>query len=675
MAAEVAGTRTQRGDRALRERRLGLQTALLLSLLVALMRWIHPEWRPFRLIEDSAYDLMFDLAPPHVPGDVVIVAIDDESVSPKRLGRFPWSRRAYARLLDALADARVVGIDVLLAEPDAVDSGGDRALARAIARHGRVVLAAHAGDRTMGSDDLSAAARLSARGYPPPQALALAPDYVPHVPPTSELLDVAAGVGYVDLWPDGDGVFRRARVVQLKGDGQVHPHFSLETARVAEGLAPSEIRLGPAGLTLGRRTLPLAPDGSMLIRYAGPAGTIVRCSFADVVDGRLPGRMFAGKIVVVGATAPGLHDVRPAPFHHDASGVGTRVFMGAETNANVVYSLLAALPLRDGTVMSWAWAGLSALLGALLAAIAWSGVGSASASGGHFEVLGPVSAAAAFVAISALLFGGAFHWAGVVTPAGAYVPAMGASLAFSVADRLWSEARQRRRIWTQFQRYASDELVRAVAKDPALVSPGRREITVLFADIRGFTSLAESTSPERLIPQLRQYLTEMNECVFAHDGWLDKFMGDGIMALYGALGPREGHARRAVGTALAMLDRLDELNASWRERGLPELHIGIGCHTGTAVVGNLGSRRRAQYTAVGDCVNVAARVEPETKPLGVPFLFTQETAVQLGPEIPTVRVGQSHVRGRAQPVTLYTVAALGPPEGGDGDAATPASAG
>lgn len=646
----------RQGASAAQRRSRGVQTSMMIALLITVVYWMFPSLLVFRAVENCAYDLMFDLRTPEPPEDIVLVAIDEASVQSHRLGRFPWRRDVYARLIRQVSQAQVIGLDVLLADPDAEHPEADAELAQAIRTAGNVVLAAH-----RVAPSLSREVSSTGQGvYPAPDDHAVAPESVEGVElPHTPFLDAAAGVGYVDVWPDSDGVYRRATpFLSMPQEGALRPHFAVELARVYAGTEAADLVSGlPLEVRVTGRRVPLdVRTGSLLINYPCPSGSYVTYSFADVLDGQVPPEEFAGKVVIVGATAPGLYDIRPAPYH--AAG---RLYMGVETNAAILHSLLSDRPLRRAGGLGWLVLGL--LLGTLSGAAVWTGSGSSEER--RFEVLGPALGFALVVVAVVVVYPGAFIAWDVHSPAGCYVLTAALCMAFAVADRLWSEASERRFFRYQFSRYASDELVDAVARDPSLVAPGRREITVLFSDIRDFTSLSEHSDPGVLVPQLRQYLTEMNEAVFAHEGWLDKFMGDGLMALYGALGSRGDHAARAVETGLEMLDRLERLNAFWRTRGLPELRVGVGLHTGEAIVGNLGSRRRAQYTAVGDTVNVASRIEAATKEHPHPFLVSEAVAGRVQDRYCLTEIGEVTVRGREQPVRLFAVSRSSAPSGGE----------
>ncbi len=593
----------------------------------------------FSLLENYAYDVAFGLRSPAVPSDVVIIAIDDESLRPERLGRFPWPRRYYADLLELLSEAKVVGFDVLFTEPDRNDPQGDARFARAVQNHGRVVLGAYRRIRSEQGADSSP----KMPGYRPPAGgIGMLQGIQPlnFTLPIAALAKATAGIGYVDIDPDPDGVYRRVTPLRVGYDGVIYPHFATEIARVASGTAPQEIVADlPAGQVAlaGHRTF-VDSAGTSLINYCGPTGTIPRYGFWDVLQGNVAPEKFAGKIVLIGATAPGLYDIRNAPYR-----ANNRFFLGVETNANIVNSLLAMPPLKDNSRAA-TWLAVALLLGIISGWIVWS----------YGEVAGPLIGGLllAFIALPSFLV--AFWVVNQVIPYGAIVLAVAVSVGLGVYERLGAE---RRMIRDQFSVYVSANVLEILARHPEIIREGRRrEITVLFADVRDSTALSENTEPEVWLAQLNEYMNEMTEAIFEYDGYLDKFMGDGIMAIWNAFGTESHHSELAVRAALAMLERLEVLNEYWRgvDNRIP-FRIGIGLHTGSAVLGDAGSQQRRQYTAIGDVVNTAARVETMNKELGTTFIISQTTADETEALFKLREIGEVPVRGRTQPIGVYEV--------------------
>lgn len=617
---------------AVRARRAkGVKTAVVIAALIVVLRFLPltRQWFVFSLVENYAYDHCFDTRPVQNMDRYVIIAIDDGSL--EKLGRFPWARSRYAALLPHLAQARVVAFDILFAEPEA----NDVAFAAALRRHGHVVLAAHKRPALKAPGE--AAPAWQGYGQQPYGDLPRSPASEEYVPPVPTLAAAATGIGYADIEPDPDGVYRRVKPLQVGIGGYVYPHFSTEIARVADNLeGPALVSSAANGaVAVGARRIPLRA-GRMLINYAGPMGTVRTLPYWEVLAGKYGPETFKDKIVLVGATAAGLYDIRPAPFR-----TKSRVFFGVETNANIAHTLLEATPLRDlRTFVPW---GLYALLvGSFVGWAIWN----------SRELLATLIGVGTFALLALPVFWFGMTFLHQVVPYGAIVWAVALPVAVALYERLGVEKRQ---VKEQFHTYVSADVLRELGSNPDLVREGqRRTVTLLFSDVRGSTTLCEQIPPEVWIAQLNEYLSEMSDAIFAYDGYLDKFMGDGIMALWNTFGNQEDHAELAFKTALQMLKRLDRLNESWqgREDRVP-LRIGIGLHTGEASIGNVGSDRRAQYTAIGDTVNSASRIEALTKDFAASLLISETTAELLAGQVPLVELGSAELKGREQAIRVF----------------------
>ncbi|MFW6156190.1 MAG: CHASE2 domain-containing protein [Armatimonadota bacterium] len=645
------------GDPTLSRRRAeirhrGIMTAALIAILVVVMRYVPltSDLFIFPLIENFAYDMAYEHAFPQPPQDIIIVEIDDVSLQPQHQGRWPWSRRTHAELVRKLATARVIALDVIFSEPERAAPGEtetpDEEFARAIREAGNVVLAAHHAremEYTGVRADVSWGyrrpdGRLSGRIV---QAENL-------MPPTAPLAEAAAAIGYVDITPDSDGVFRRARPLSPGSDGVVYPHFGAAIAVLASGVSGDEIARQAArgAISVSGEVCPLDSEGRMLIDYCGPTGTIDRVSAWEVLEGRVDPSRFRDRIVLVGASALGLHDIRPAPYRWTR-----RQFLGVETNANVANNLLHT-GSRTPATRSLVWAIFALTLGLAVGWLAWS-LG---------DRLGPLLAALLVVAVALPSFFFAFAFMDSVIPYAAIVLASTIPLAVAIPERL---GRDKKLIQGQFSAYVSPDVLRQLTDEPDLVAHGtRREVTLLFADVRGSTALSESIEAEVWVAQLNEYLSQMSDAIFEHDGYLDKFMGDGIMALWNAFGNQPNHAELAMKAALEMLRRLEVLNGYWeRHEQRTPFRIGIAIHSGEAIVGNVGSDQRMQYTAIGDSVNTAARIEGMTKVRGVQFLASETAAARISSEIARLtEIGETEVRGREQPVTIFRLAGEEPVE-------------
>lgn len=653
--------------RSLESRRVrGIQWGITLAVLIAVLR-ITP-WTSslfiFSVVERYAYDLIHDWTPADPPPDIVIVEIDDKSLS--ELGRFQsWHRDIYAHLLfGPLSQARVVAFDVLFPEPDDAPvqvassgsarhvSSADELFARAIREHGRVVLAAHWSPQS--ATESPDPALLERFSYPPARgALRRAKTGEAFALPTRRLACEAAAVGYAQIDPDPDGVYRRFRPMMVGQRGRVFPHFGLAIAQVAAGAKGDEIvcRMGDNLYSVrgeDEGQFPIERDGATLIPYCGPSGTIPRVSLVDALRQEGMAEKFRDKVVLVGATAPGLYDIRPAPYRKE-----NRVFFGVETNANIANALLHKAPVLDVSD-SVLVTGLAVVLGALVTLAVW--------------LAGSEGLAVALAMLLVAVFGVpcfyvAFRLLNVWVPYGAILLAGAVPLLLGLYDRLTME---RRLIQRQFDAYVSPDVLRELMNEPEVLREShRREVTLLFADVRGSTTLSESIPPEVWVAQLNEYLTQMSLAIFAFDGYLDKFMGDGIMACWNAFGTQEeDHAQLAVRAGKQMLARLELLNRKWeRESDRTPLRIGIGIHSGQAVMGNVGSEERTQFTAIGDTVNTASRIEGLCKNYQVEFIISETTARLIPSDEPVRDLGETDIRGREGRIRVFEV--VRPKQGGD----------
>lgn len=605
----------------MRGRRDGLRRLLLIVVGVVAAGLGVAAWATgaARRAELATVDVRFDIRGPRpAPRDVVLVGLDDESL--RRLNeRPPISRRHHARVINRLraARARVIAYDFEFAAP--TNRADDNALLRSVRRAGNVVLA----------------------------AARVAPDGTTDVFDTPENVRYArATVASVNFPPRTarGGVIRR---MPFDDDGV--PSFAVAAAVKATG-APADRRR-------------FEGDGAW-IDFAGPPGTIPAFPLHRVLAGEEPPGGFEGKVVVVGATAPVLQDVRPV-----STGEG---MPGAEINANAIATILRGLPLRDvgggfavlilvlaGTVVPLAAVGLRGLR--------WLAV--------------PVVAAAGYAVGAQLWFD-----AGTIVPVAAPLLALTAGSAGTFAVAYATDLRDRRRLRSAFARYVPEQVVDEVvaqAGDDLRLGGVERHSTVLFCDLRSFTALSERLTPARVIDLLTVYLTEMSDAILDHGGTVVSYMGDGIMAVFGAPLPQDDHADRALAAACEMAGpRLERVNA-WARRqtgilgaGAEPLRIGIGVSTGRVMSGNVGSPRRLEYTAIGDTTNLASRLEAMTKQAGCPVLVADSTRAALrdgGP--PLRRVGELEVRGRSAPVVAWTPAidgAVGDVDGSEPGTDSPA---
>jgi adenylate cyclase len=641
--------------------------------------------------------------------DPRIVVIDIDQRAQEVLGRWPFSRANFAKTLDVLHDdgAKVVGFDITFSKPDqsaapihalwaeletrrkrgepvdtklsaevqrlAASFDADKQFATAIQRFGPVVLGNYflftdADLRGMEASALDAYAnQIAFFAYPP--AHPLHPDAqkqekvrmleafaISGLLPqgaeanldqlTSALNGDFSWTGFFNAPPDADGIVRRATLVLPYGrtknpdEWDIYSSLDLMTARAYLGPPAQDMNLiyGQQGIVEIRfgKALLLHPDGrgQMMINYQGPASTFAHYSIVDVLQKTFPAGAFQGKIILVGATATGIGDLRGTPY-------GGTNYPGVEIHANVIDNILNQRFLKYGFRQALA-DGLLILffgipLGIWMALVSprwmWFGV----------SLLLPMVA----VNFWAFLHG---WWLNLLVPA----LTLSTNVLLVSLYRSLFEEKEKRRVRAAFGQYLSPEVIRRLLVNPQLVEPKKTDITVMFSDIRGFTTISEKLDAQELALFLNQYLSDMTGLVFEHHGTLDKYIGDAVMAFWGAPFEEPGHAARGCHTALKMMDRVREMQKQWEAEGKPHLDIGIGLNTGVASVGNMGSALRYGYTALGDTVNLSSRLEGLNKDYSTHILVNETTYAAARDDGFVFReLDLIRVKGKLQPVTIY----------------------
>jgi adenylate cyclase len=664
----------------------GVLLALTVAFVMLAGFLIAGAWElPLRL-ESEMLDLRFRLRPPHSPRvPIVIVEIDDPSIA--EIGRWPWSRQVLARLLDRInvAGPRVICLDLLFTEPQpsALDaqmgaveaamapllqmlnpaekrrfeeilselpraSDPDMSLGRAIRQDGPVIVPFALDLRPNGTTQTAPA--------PLPPALAKAaynrvrgagPDYLPEAIGLRLPVEPLSGDGllaHVTTVPDDAGTYRYDYPVLRYGDAYL-PSLSLEAVRVFLGVLKTEVvvDLGQ-GIDVGPLHVPTDRGMRLLVNYY-PSSVFERVSFADALLGRVAPQKFSGKIVLVGASAAGLRDGIVTPYDPSLPGV--------ERHATLIANLLARDFLqRDDRAV---------VIDALLLLLAGMSIGVLARWGTTVAVTGAVLLIAGLTLFDYVAFIRFGLWLNFLFPAATIV----LICALIVGGKYAIEWRRQRFIRDAFSRYLHADLVKELCRTqtPLRLGGEERELTVLFADIRDFTTVAERLSAPELTALMNEFFTAMTGAVLAHRGMLDKYIGDSLMAVFGAPLPDAQHALNACRAALAMRSALAPLHKRWRAEGSPCLEMRIGINTGRMVIGNMGTERRFDYTVMGDEVNVAARLEGANKALGTDILVSASTSKGAGADAVFRPRGEVEVKGRKQPVAVFELLAATGKEG------------
>jgi len=557
-------------------------------------------------------DLVMRLGGQHLASDVVIVAIDDEAFD--ALGqRQPVSRAYLATLARTLAQsgAAVIGLDLFFSTATSEDASLAAAV-RELSEAGtsRVVL----------SSPLPSTGPLA--------ALRSAPGLLRGVP---------------DVPEDRDGVIRRAALVLAQPDHTLVPAFSTAvTARYLGLDQPALDRMLAAGVVPvgarpgGEHTLRVRPGELSRINFVGPAGSFLLIPAGAIAalrgsEGALaPDNPLRGKVVLVGATFRDNSDV-----FQTVQGV----LPGVEIHANLVHMMLTR-----SFVQPPAWA-----VGLLLQVIVVLGAGLVVVA------CRPLLATAVCL-VGPLLLGLpasylAFHRGGYLIDF--MLPVITTRVFAGAVDTL-----ERRRVWAAFAQYVSPQVAMRVFQEAPSLAGERRRVSILFSDLRGFTTLSEGMDPTRIAAHLNEYFDAMTAVIFTYRGMINDFIGDAIMAIFGAPLDDPDHALHAVQTAAAMAAALAALNEAWAAKELPPLRMGIGIHTGEVFAGNVGGKGRIKYTLVGDAVNVASRVEGLNKELDTSVLITEATRAEVGDRVEVRDCGAIPVKGRNEPVQVYEVLAV-----------------
>ena len=584
---------------------------------------------------------------------LLILEVNDDSL--QRVGQWPWPRHTWARVVDLLAQAgaRPIVFDIFFPEREA-NSGGDQALAEATRRAGMVYHAAFASTSgkapegaAEGTTPLSIirATVVNGKGF---DAFAEVGAFEALLTGYPELTRAAAGVGYADVLEGGDGIYRYVLpIATTQGGKDLCPSLALRVAMqmLAPGQAVTvekgrEVRVGES------LAVPLDRAGRLTINFTGKSGTYPRRNVADLLDRKIPAADLRDKIVLIAATAPGLHDLRPSPYG--------ATFDGVETQANILDNMLTGRYLRE---LQPERVVFLLVVMALLAATGFWLLGS---------LYGALASGALLIA-----YEGAALWAfsarGLVMPV--LTPALSQGLAL-VALLIYAVRTQERTTDTAYRtfgKYVAAEVVRRLTDHEEQSAQGvRRMVTVLFSDLRNFTGSTARLQPEEVVGLLNRYFTLMYETLTEFEGILDKYMGDGLMAYFLSPEGDSEHAVLAVQAALEMQRRIDVNREEWVYYGMPGLRAGIGIATGEEILGDIGSPERMQYTLIGPEVNLAARLVELTKTAGAEIIMDARTYALAKDYIDARCLGPVAIHGLEEKQVVYEALPEGAPRGGEG---------
>jgi adenylate cyclase len=627
-----------------------------------------------RSFDNRAANIMF-LARGPVPatGQVVIVDIDEKSLADPELGQMPWPRDRMAKLLRGIhaAGPRAIGIDIVFAEPDRTslstvlpaiekrlgqsvklgpDDDHDAVLGRAVADTGAVLgyLFVMEDDGLPGDGRMPASVPVELpKGMGELNTLINAYRATLNVPAVD---DRGLLAGYFNMFPDESGMVRKVPLLMgYRAFADLPPgvYTSLALSVYCAGAGVGKVEMpvseqrGFHAVKVGEREMHVDPQGQVHVNFRGPAGplkgTFRYVSAGDVYHGRADKTLLADRYVLVGTSAGGLVDLRPTPFSVAGPGV--------EVHASVIDNLIASDAMRQDRFLELAVTLLLILAGGGVLAVVlakagpvWGGL-----TGSGFIALAIVGNYHAFFRNNLVV--------GVTWP---LLAVLAVFLAVTLAN-YFTEGRQKRFLRGAFSRYVSAEVVDELVKDPHKLSLAGEErvMTIMFADIRNFTSISEKMQPQEVCALLNDFLTEMTDQIKFYRGTVDKFLGDEIMAFWGAPTGDNLHAINAVRAGLAMRKVVAQLAEAWKARGLPPFDMGVGLNTGKVRVGNMGSREQFSYTVIGDNVNLASRLQGLNKAYCTGFIISQST-LELLPDAFLFRpVDVVKVVGRQQPVMIY----------------------
>ena len=653
--------------------RIALGLAITLFFIGHAARWYQVGF--ISQLDNIIYDARLQLTMPRgLDPRIVILDIDEKSL--QEVARWPWPRDVMARIIDKLFtryEVLLLGFDVVFPEADyssgikALDAmaagelktipsfravyerlrpqlDNDGLFAQAI--HGRPVVLGYYLNREKGAKRIAEMPEpVLPKGSFSGRHIAFA-SWEGYGGNLKQFVRSAAAAGHINAQFDDDGVVRRVPMI-VEFDGAYYEALSLAMVRALLGFPrveagfPTDGKSGLEWLKLGALTIPVDEEVSALVPYRGGKFSFPYISLADVLSERVEPKSLRGRIALIGTTALGLHDLRATPVDS--------LYPGVEIHANLIAGMIDRTLKQKPHFMVAAEVVLLMLAGVALAAML-----------PMLSALWATAAAVLGLVLILLLNLAVWNQADMVLPVATSILMVAFLYTMNMAYGYFVESRSKRLFTELFGQYVPPELVDRMAADPRKynMEPRNAELTILFCDVRDFTSISEALTPEELREYLNDYLTAMSAIIRSrYRGTLDKYIGDAIMAFWGAPVDDAQHARNAVLAALEMQKECDLVSARFVARGWPPLKIGIGVNTGVVRVGDMGSQVRRAYTAVGDAVNVASRLEGRTKDYGVGILIGESTRRAVH-DVLFREVDRVKVKGKDEALTIYEPIAL-----------------
>lgn len=585
---------------------------LSIVLLIAFLVFNSFQIGFFKGLENFFEDLLFIQQP--IDPDIVIIAIDNESI--KEIGQWPWKRKIFADILEKLKkyNPKAVGIDVVFSEESRFGKQDDKILSETLKNLSYPLILPIKADSLIIKQNKAFADSFSGQ---------------------LKIFEQGTEAGHVNLILDSDGVVRRFPV-WIETKQSFDAQNNVEKDNIVKIPAFSYLIVKRAGIKIPNED---SLDQISRIVFSAKPGTISRIPFYRIISEEIPVSRLKDKILLIGSTAVDLHDEKPTPLSK-----GTQM-QGVEIQANIVNMLISGYSLKSLSH------GLTGLWIFLVSIFSW---------------LIFIIFKNPFKAILFNIFLGIFWFVlMILIVEQGIIPNLihiNAAWIFSTISlfgyKYFIGEKEKKEIKKAFSRYVSKDVLNEILKDPKNISLGgeERDITILFSDIRGFTSVSEKLSPKELVSLLNRYFNAMSGEIFKHKGILDKYIGDAIMAFWGAPVKDEKQADNAVQAAIGMVKQLDNLNKELEEKNGTKIDIGIGIYSGQAIVGNIGSKIRFDYTAIGDSVNIASRVEGLTKRYKTKIIISESVKDKIKNNYSLELLGSVEIRGRKQPVKLYKVA-------------------